>query len=154
VILHRKYGGWCDNDFHVHALGYIESLAVQGVNMVMLYSTGWQGTPVPLDSIDVNRTLSLMDAAWDVGLRVQLCVPGLPGVFRVDDYTAYHSMGEATFAALDQYLAAVSVHPALLGYCEPSMPVVSHAALCIVFSHKPVAARSNCWATVCCCRHR
>jgi hypothetical protein len=97
---------------------YIEALAEQGVNMVMLYGTGWQGTPVPLNPAQTNRTLALMDAAWDVGLRVQLCMPGLAGVFRVDNYTAHHSMGLSTFTALDEYLAAVSIHPALLGYCE------------------------------------
>ena len=40
-------------------------------------------------------------------------------VFQVDSYTSpYHSTGLSTFTALDEYLAAVSIHPALLGYCE------------------------------------
>eukprot|EP01051_Picozoa_sp_SAG22_P006329 SAG22_NODE_409_length_10939_cov_1.956638_2_plen_526_part_00 len=99
-------------------IAYMESLAEQGVNMLMLYGTGWQGTPVPLDQDDLNKTLVLLDAAWGVGVRVQLCMPGLAGIFRVDSYTPYHQSGNrsATFAALDEYIAAVSTKPALLGY--------------------------------------
>ena len=71
-------------------IDYMESLAEQGVNMLMLYGTGWQGTPVPLDTGNLNQTLALLDAAWGVGVRVQLCMPGLAGIFRVDDYTPFH----------------------------------------------------------------
>ena len=99
-------------------IDYMESLAEQGVNMLMLYGTGWQGTPVPLDTDNLNKTLALLDAAWGVGVRVQLCMPGLAGIFRVDDYTPFQPTSNRTdtFVALDAYIAAVSQKPALLGY--------------------------------------